>query len=235
MPKPVGLSIRVLAIHCMEAKKMTIRVILADDHPAIILGVRHALNAVAGISVVAEAPDPKILMEKLGAVACDVLVTDFSMPCDNTPDGLVMLNSIRRKFPAIRVVVLTMLENPALLSSMSHAGALAILNKRYELSVLPEAIVAAFQRRPYRVASSQLNPSRPAVEAPDELFEHALSSRELEVVRLYVGGMTLTEVALHLNRSIKTISTQKQSAMRKLGLSNDPELYDYAMKQGLRA
>ncbi|WP_422421331.1 response regulator [Pseudomonas sp. GZD-222] len=214
---------------------MTIRVILADDHPAILLGVRHTLNAAGGISVVAEASDPKVLMEKLQSVPCDVLVTDFSMPCEEKPDGLVMLNSIHSKFPTVRVVVLTMLENQGLLNSMAHAGALAILNKRYELSVLPEAIVAAFQGRHYRVAAAQLNPSRPGAEAPDGILDHALSSRELEVVRLYVGGMTLTEVALHLHRSIKTISTQKQSAMRKLGLTNDAELYDYAMKQGLRA
>ncbi|MNN84092.1 Transcriptional regulatory protein RcsB [compost metagenome] len=60
-----------------------------------------------------------------------------------------------------------------------------------------------------------------------------ISPRELEVVRLFVNGMSMTEVALHLNRSIKTVSTQKSSAIRKLGLTCDAELFVYAQKHGL--
>lgn len=60
-----------------------------------------------------------------------------------------------------------------------------------------------------------------------------LSPREIEVVRLYTGGMSVSEVAQHLNRSIKTISTHKHSAMEKLGIRSDAELYQYAVQNGL--
>ena len=60
-----------------------------------------------------------------------------------------------------------------------------------------------------------------------------LSKRELEVVRLFVSGMTITEIAAQLKRSIKTISTQKNTAMRKLGIERDSELFQYAQSNGL--
>jgi len=60
-----------------------------------------------------------------------------------------------------------------------------------------------------------------------------LSKRELEVVRLFVSGMTIKEISEQLNRSIKTISTQKNTAMRKLGIDRDSELFQYAQSNGL--
>ena len=63
--------------------------------------------------------------------------------------------------------------------------------------------------------------------------EVILSKRELEVVRLFVSGMTIKEIGEKLNRSIKTISTQKNTAMRKLGLERDSELFQYAQSNGL--
>jgi two-component system capsular synthesis response regulator RcsB len=63
--------------------------------------------------------------------------------------------------------------------------------------------------------------------------EVMLSKRELEVVRLFVSGMTIKEISEHLSRSIKTISTQKNTAMRKLGIERDSELFQYAQSNGL--
>ncbi|MNZ52620.1 Transcriptional regulatory protein RcsB [compost metagenome] len=209
---------------------MNIRVILADDHPVVIFGARQMLSATQGISIVAEASNPKMLMEKLESVPCDVLVTDFSMACDGAPDGLVMLKGIRSKFPGVRVIVLTMLENPALMRSIFGAGAVAIVNKRNELTKLPEVVVEAHQRRRSRGAYE--TSGLVADESQGELA-NLISPRELEVVRLFVNGMCMTEVAQHLNRSIKTVSTQKSSAMKKLGLNGDVELFAYAQKHGL--
>lgn len=214
---------------------MNMRVILADDHPLIVFAVRESLSRSLGISVVADAADPKALMETLSTVECDVLVTDFSMPCSSAPDGLVMLKNIRTKFPNVRVVVLTMLENPGLAVSMRKAGVLAILNKRCDLSELPTAVIAAYQRRSHIGASFQREISNLEAHTPDDGAVNALSPREMEVVRLYVNGMTTSEVARYLHRSVNTVSTQKHSAMRKLGVGNDSELFGYALEHGLRA
>ncbi len=213
---------------------MTIRVILADDHPLILFGVRQVLGQVTGISVVADAANPRALTEKLESPGCDVLVTDYAMPGKNGPDGLVMLNSIRTKFPRVRVVVLTTLENLGLVMSMQGAGVMAVLNKRDDLAELPAAVNAAFQGRRYLSTSLQRQIEENVVDVPQKGESIAtLSPREMEVIRLYVRGMSTTEVARHLHRSVNTISTQKHSAMRKLGIDNDSELYAYAMEHGL--
>ncbi|SDC97650.1 two component transcriptional regulator, LuxR family [Cupriavidus sp. YR651] len=213
---------------------MKVQVILADDHPLIIFGVKQTLVGTKGVEVVAEASTPRQLMEKLVTVPCDVLITDFSMPADDGPDGLVMLNAIRIKYPGVRVIVLTMLENPGLLVSMRDAGVRGILNKRDDIPELPVALVATHQGRTYFGSSVRREIARVESGAIARSLERTLSPRELEVVRLYVNGMTMTEVARHLHRSVNTVSTQKGSAMRKLGLTSDAELFDYAVEHGMR-
>lgn len=213
---------------------MAIRVILADDHPLIIFGVRQTLAAAAGIRVVADASNPRGLIELLRNVPCDVLVTDFSMPCGDSPDGLAMLTTLRARFPHVRVVVLTMLENPGLMVSMQDVGVLGIVNKRDDLSELPAVIAAAFRRR--RMVSTSVGEDirRWEHQMSQRHSSRSLSPRETEVVRMYVNGMTTTEVARYLHRSVNTVSTQKTNAMRKLGLSNDAELFGYAQEHGLK-
>ncbi|MCY1281649.1 Transcriptional regulatory protein RcsB [compost metagenome] len=208
---------------------MTIRVVVADDHPVVIFGVRQILKSSRHISVVAEASDPKMLMEQLESASCDVLITDFSMP-GSIPDGLVMLRNIRSAYPKLRVIVLTMLENPGLQLSMLKAGALTVLNKRNELSKLPQVITAAYEGR-YSRSNRAAEPL--GGDGAGSEVATLVTPRELEVVRLYVNGMTMTDIAQHLNRSIKTVSTQKISAIRKLGLGGEAELFAYASKHGL--
>ncbi|SDC89661.1 two component transcriptional regulator, LuxR family [Cupriavidus sp. YR651] len=213
---------------------MKIRVILADDHPLIIFGVKQTLATMMGVEVVAEASNSRQLMEKLETVPTDVLITDFSMPMENSPDGLVMLNAIRVKQPGVKVLVLTMLENPGLLVSMRDSGVRGILNKRDDISELPAAVLAAYQGRTFfgTAVRREIEQAESGVVSSNP--ERSLSPRELEVVRLYVNGMTMTEVARHLHRSVNTVSTQKGSAMRKLGLSSDAALFDYAVEHGMR-
>lgn len=212
---------------------MFIRVMLADDHPLILMGARQLLSSELGISLVGEAHNADELLDLLARVACDVLVTDFAMPSERNADGLVMLGMIRRRFPNVRIVVLTMLDNAALLQSMRDAGALGILSKRGDMAELPIAIVSAFQHRPFLGKSVQHEMEILGIVRSATSPAQVLSPREIEVIRLYVGGMSVSEVAQHLHRSIKTISTHKHSAMEKLGIRSDAELYHYAVRNGL--
>lgn len=212
---------------------MYIRVMLADDHPLILLGARQVLGAELGITLVGEANNTDALFGLLACVECDVLVTDFSMPGVRNADGLVMLGMIRRRFPAVRIVVLTMLDNPALLQNMRDAGALGLLSKRGDMAELPAAIICAHQHRVFLGKSVQKAIEMLRRARASAVPAQALSPREIEVLRLYVGGMSVSEVAQHLHRSIKTISTHKHSAMEKLGLRGDADLYHYAARNGL--
>jgi two-component system capsular synthesis response regulator RcsB len=211
---------------------MRIRVILADDHPLILLGARQLLLAESRIGVLASATSPDTLLELLAGTACDVLVTDFSMPSERSPDGLAMLTMLRNRHPEVRVVVLTMLDNIGLLQSIRKAGVLGVLNKRGDMAELPGAIYAAYQKRVFLGTTVRSEMIAAGMTPADDAVQ-ALSPKELEVVRLYAGGMSITDISKFLSRSVNTVSTQKHSALRKLGLKSDAELYQYAVQAGL--
>lgn len=209
-----------------------LRIVVADDHAVVVAGVRAVLErADPPLEVVAAAQGAEELLAVLGRVACDVVVTDFSMPSpnDHGQDGLRMLQTIRRNHPLLRVVVLTMLDNPSILRAVREL-AHGLVSKRSDLRELPAAIAVVGAGRSY------LSPLlQPVLEAEGARGEAALTARETEVVRLFAEGHSVSEIARRLNRSVKTISHQKADAMRKLGFDNHSQLYAYARDRGLKS
>jgi two-component system, NarL family, captular synthesis response regulator RcsB len=202
---------------------MKMRVLIADDHPIVLMGIRHVLSQRHDVSIVGEATDPAALLAALATQPCDVVITDFAMPGGSASDGLAMLAAIRAGHPSARIIVLTMLTNHALLQSIREAGAFAVLSKRGGLEELSRTL-ALLAEDP---AGAERTLGAGAHLAPQ------LSPREVEVVRLCASGMTLTDIAQMHGRSIKTVSTHKHNAMNKLGLKSDAELVLYASGSGL--
>ncbi len=210
---------------------MTLRIILADDHPIVRSGVRALLER-NSLHVVAEAGSTDELFTALANHECDVLLTDFSMPGGQLADGLAMLERLREQWPQLPIIVLTMMNNPGVLSSILATGVRGLLNKSDALSELPLAIQAISHGRDYVSASGghQLDQME-----GHETSRLALSPREAEVLRLFVSGLTVSQIAEQLDRSIKTVSRQKMDGMSKLGLKTDLEVYAYAREHGLLA
>lgn len=209
-----------------------LRIVIADDHAVVLAGVRAVLErAEPPIEVVAAAQSGEELLGLLDRVPCDVLVTDFSMPSpsDHGRDGLRMLQTIRRTHPLLRVLVLTMLDNPSILRAIREL-AHGLISKRSDLRELPAAVAVVGAGRSYLSPLLQA-----ALEAEAGRPEAALTARETEVVRLFAEGYSVSEIARRLNRSIKTISHQKADAMRKLGIDNHSQLYAYARDHGLKS
>ncbi|WDD91522.1 response regulator transcription factor [Burkholderia sp. FERM BP-3421] len=200
------------------------RVLIADDHPIVLMGIRQVLSQRPDVSIVGEAKDPAALLAALAAQPCDAVITDFAMPGGSASDGLAMLAAIRAGYPATRIIVLTMLTNHALLQIIRDAGAFAVLSKRGGLEELPRAIG---QMADDPSSGGPRPAGLGAIPAPQ------LSPREVEVVRLCASGLTLTDIAQMHGRSIKTVSTHKHNAMNKLGLKSDAELVLYASGSGL--
>ena len=210
----------------------TTRVIVADDHCCVRAGVRHLLESVPHLSIVGEASDAQTLAELVDTCPCDVVVSDIGMPdIDGLNNATPILRRILRYAPHPRVVVLTMICNPPTLAGLLNLGVPAIVDKRDIVDALTEAIDAAVAGRNFLSASVK------AVFSQAGAFPHPragiLSAREWEVLRLYIEGMPISEIALRFERSGKTISTQKRSAMRKLGLESDTALIQYAHQIGL--
>lgn len=207
-------------------------VIIADDHPVVVAGVETILKA-HRYDVVARAHDTDTLFDALSDHPCDVVVTDYSMPEGSQPDGMPMIRRIRATRPDTGIVVLTMLSNPAILRSLLDMGVAAIFDKRTNLRDIPVAVHAADVGRSYlSPAIRRLFHEADCANGHDELATR-LSPREVEVLRAYAQGHSLADIAALMGRSFKTISRQKRSAMTKLGLVNDAQLYQYLA--GVRA
>jgi two-component system capsular synthesis response regulator RcsB len=212
----------------------TLRIILADDHPIFLIGLRVVLEQDPLAQVVGQAGSPDELLQLLQRQTCDVLVTDFMMPTEQQNDGLRLLQRIRRDFPELPIVVVTTLNNAALFRTILALGIQGLLSKASVASELPEAISKVRRQSTYMADSVR----RTLLEAGDYGTDestpvHKLSPRELEVMRMLASGNSVMGIATRLNRSKQTVSAQKISAMRKLGLVNDAALFLYLQENGL--
>jgi two-component system capsular synthesis response regulator RcsB len=211
-----------------------LRIFIADDHPFTLAGVRAEIErAGEPFEVAGEASNGAALLTLLDtSCAGDLLVTDFSMqgPQLRDCDGLPLLLTLRRQFPALPIIVLTDVGHPAMLRAMVDAGVRGLVDKvsaRHEL-------LTAIQK----VAAGRIHFCRSMRAVLDQAggldgAQIRISPHEAEVVRLFVGGLTVSEIAVRLSRSVKTISRQKNDAMHKLGIDNNSQLYAYARDHGL--
>ncbi|MGB6187433.1 MAG: response regulator [Aeromonas molluscorum] len=211
---------------------MSFNIILADDHPLILAGIRSLITqAKMSCEIVAEAHQVSELLKALQQHDCDLLITDFSMPGDERRDGLAMIQQLRRDYPELPIIVLTQIHNAGILQSLIQAGVNGIILKKAVLHELIDAI------RQIKTGQHYIGGSVNAVLAEAGLLHRPpavqLTPRESEVVRLLASGMSVTQVAEYLKRSVKTISTQKKSAMLRLGLQSDSALFHYAKEMGL--
>ena len=206
---------------------MVYRTILADDHPVVLRGLQLALARDGLASVVGEAQSPDELLALLGRVACDVLITDFSMPGPGQ-DGLALLCEIRERYPRLPVMVITTLANPALYREIIRAGVRGLIAKSGDASEIGLALAHIVSGRMYLSASVRALIRVPEGEPKGRAGTlSGLSPRERVVMRLFAKGLGITEIAHATGRGISTVSQQKTHAMVKLRLASDAEVYEY--------
>jgi two-component system, NarL family, captular synthesis response regulator RcsB len=212
---------------------MKINLILADDHPAIIAGLKFELSRVHTFNIVGTAHDSTTLVNLLSKVPCDILITDFAMPGGQYGDGITMLSFLKRRYPSLKIIVFTTIDNFAIAAELRKIGIDSTLNKSKDPGYLISAIHVVHAGATYYSPTLQ---DGPGLGGPTHTLNEGsprLSSREAEVVRLYLSGITVNEIAAQLNRTKQTVSAQKRSAMRKLGVARDAELFRFAHEIGL--
>ncbi|QBR29276.1 MULTISPECIES: response regulator [Pseudomonas] len=210
----------------------TLNVVIADDHPIVLVGVRELVEREKRFRVVGEAVCSNELINLLETQEVDLVITDFNMPGDSSyGDGLKLVEYLTRHFPNVRVLVLTMISNPLILSRLHELGVLGIIQKNQLHNEIETALNAIARGNPVR---RRPPPTSVVVDGADldERFTR-LSPKEHEILRLFVSGLGVSEIARGLNRSAKTISTQKISAMRKLEVHSDQDLLAYCIECNL--
>jgi len=220
-----------------------LNVVIADDHPLILMGVADLLARDVGISVQATASSPSEVVAALQKELPDVLVTDYSMPDDpRYGDGMAFIGYLLRRFPGLKVLVLTMLSNPMMVASLYDLGVAGVVQKQHDHKELIRALRTIALGNRYHPPNRAPNHTPGHAQAnaashanPASLDERiaSLSPREFEVLRLFAQGHAVSEVAAKLNRSVKTVSSQKTAAIRKLGVNNNQELIAFCTQNRL--
>ncbi|MEH3481080.1 MULTISPECIES: response regulator transcription factor [Enterobacter] len=204
-----------------------IRVIIADDHTVVQLGVAKLLESEPGIQVVGVTGTVDGLLKMLRSTPCEVLICDYSFHKDPEPDGMALLEKVRRYFPEINVILLSSYDSVVIVREVLQIGVKAFISKSsQELARLPDIIRKVMNGEQCIDQKTSQELIKYMLEAPQSSKSGILklSPREMEVVRLFIRGMTVTEIAQYTSRSLKTISTQKKKAMEKLGVKSDSEL-----------
>jgi two-component system capsular synthesis response regulator RcsB len=203
--------------------------IIADDHSLARFALRMLLDKNEDICVSAIADSPAALLEALSKSQCDLLITDFSMPSGPGEDGLEMLHRIRSEYPDLAIVVLTMVSNVVTLRSILDAGVQGLVDKMAGTAEVLNSIATVLRGDCFL---SQANRERlRSASGTGHVGMEGLSDKERDVLQMVMSGLTGMQIARKLDRSYKTISRHKRSAMSKLGLTSD---FDIHMLAGVK-
>jgi len=207
-----------------------IRVVIADDHTIVREGLKQLLLADPEFAIVGEARDGQEVMERVRTLEFDVLLLDMSMP---KKSGIELIKQVRHEKLKLRILVLSMHEEQQYATRAIKAGAAGYLTKESAPAQLISAIrkVAAGGFFITAAVAEQLAlGALPASEGPPH---KNLSDREYQVFQLLVAGAAVSDIALQLNLSVKTVSTHKARLMEKMRMTNQAELIRYAIAHRL--
>ena len=211
---------------------MTIRIVLADDHQIVRLGLRSLLEAEPDIQVVGEADNGEATLKLVQELTPDVVIMDISMPDLN---GIEATRRILAKSPAIKIIALSMHSDSLFVLNMLKAGASGYLLKDCALEELVKAIRTVVRQQTYLSLSiSHLMIKDLASTSAGSLSAYTvLTSRERQVLQMLANGHTTNQIAATLEISVKTVEAHRQQVMNKLGIRSVAELTKYAIQQGL--
>ncbi len=209
------------------------RIVLADDHPIVLDGLRNLIGAETDLELVGEAAGGLAALKVIRQKRPDVAVLDISMPELN---GIVLSRRLAGEMPALRVLVLTLHEDRAYLNQALEAGVRGYVLKRSAVENLVQAIRAvmvggiyvdpAIAGRALRGKRAHNKPSAAKGAAP------ALTEREAAVLKMAALGFTNKEIASRLDVGVKSVETYKARGLDKLGLKTRAQLVRYGSAQG---
>jgi two-component system, NarL family, response regulator NreC len=213
------------------------RILLTDDHTILRQGIRVLFENQPDLEVIGEATNGREAVEFVRELQPDVVLMDISMPEMN---GLEATRLIKKEFPQIKVVILTMHETEEYLVQILQAGATGYVLKQAADRDLIEAVRIASTGNTYlypRIANMLVTDYLKRVET-NALDEHdtayeTLTAREREILKLIAEGHTNKEIAEILTLSVKTVENHRYSLMNKLNAHDRGALVKYAIRLGL--
>jgi len=207
---------------------MRARIFLADDHSLLLDAFRTLLEP--EYEIVGTATDGRMMLKMVAKLAPDLVLMDINMPNLNGFDAGEKLKKI---LPDVKLVFLTVNEDPDMVTEAFRIGANGYLLKSSAASELFQAIKTVLSSRNYVSPKIAESMSEAFIKNPGVQKVHGdLSLRQREVLQLLAEGNTMKRVASILNITPRTVAFHKYQIMENLDLKTNSELIQYAIKQG---
>ena len=206
-------------------KKMKKKIFVCEDHTIIIDGLRLLFSQHDEFELVGFTRHGEELMPALQQHQPDLLILDLNL---KEWDGFTLLDEIRKVNQTIKVLILTMYQDPDLITKAQELGANAFLPKNITNEELVQALHQVFETRFFIPLSlrQQLNQKQ---QLRDQFVDRLkLTRREIEIIRSIAQGLSSVQIATQLNVSSHTVETHRKNIFRKLNISNVAELVHFA-------
>ncbi|MAN59960.1 MAG: DNA-binding response regulator [Flavobacteriaceae bacterium] len=198
---------------------------IAEDHQALVDGIKLLLSYQEDIQIVGVANDGERLLEIVRESQPNVVLTDIKMP---KTDGITATKQIKKHFPEVQVIAFSMFHQVGAVSEMIAAGARGYILKNSPLEEVLHAIRAVHQGKTYFDANLHVPDS---ASAPSTDEKPLLSKSEREILKLIGEGKSSSEIAAIRFTAISTVEKHRKNMIQKLGLSGKGELLRYAVEQ----
>src|SRR5215471_17520587 len=194
---------------------MSLRIIIADDHPFFVEGLKVVLEEIEGVRVLEPATNGRQLLDRLRQSLADLILLDLNMP---QLDGVEVLKILKREFPQVKVIVLTNYNHPELVKEVNMLGAKGYLLKNSSSVTLKNAIEAVAAGHTWFADKEFPEPATAHFFIDDFMKKYQLTRREAEIIRMIATGLTSKEIGKQLFISEFTINAHRRNICRKLNI-----------------
>ncbi len=207
-----------------------IKLLVADDHAIVRKGIAQIIAETSDIVVAGEARNGQEVMEKANKNGYDLVLLDISMP---GRDGLEILKELKRQWPNLAVLILSMYPEEQYAVRALRSGASGYLTKESAPDELVAAIRKVSSGRKYISASLAEKLAAKLENHQVQPPHEQLSDREYQIMCMIASGKTQTKIAEALSLSIKTISTYRARLLKKMHMNSNAEITRYAIENKL--
>jgi DNA-binding NarL/FixJ family response regulator len=206
------------------------KIIIADDHPLLVEGLRRMLEEMDGMQVLEPVSNGRQLLAKLREQAVDMVLLDLHMP---QLDGLETLRVLQREFPALRILIFTNYNQPKLWREARSLGARGYLLKSCTAQTLREAVLTVSDGGTWFDETGAVSGTEDTAFTDDFMKKYQITPREVEIIRKIAQGYTTREIGELLYVSEFTVNAHRRNICRKLDIYTPVGLVNFAKAHGL--
>jgi DNA-binding NarL/FixJ family response regulator len=203
-----------------------IKVLIVDDHPMVLEGMRSMLAQINFVYISGTAGNAYEAIEIIKTTSPDIVITDINMP---EISGIELALKIKKEFPVIKIIAMSTFKERSYISQMIQNGASGYLVKSASREEIEEAILSVYEGKLYM--SLDINFS--AADKQELNAVPVLSTREKEVLQLIADGYTSPQIASKLFISLHTVDSHRKNLLTKFNVNNTAGLIKLAAKHNL--